>query len=134
MPMNSAKVEWAKNVSTRERTRTVFSSGGNTLFLYWGLGRSGSDFWGKNRCADRDNVVLIPLRIAVLQEHEHREEDIEPEFEDLKVGSSHCSCGSRGAHSPLSSALTSPMDKIPLNTAAWLRIPRSAFHPHHGSL
>ena len=47
-------------------------------------------------CADRDNVFLIPFRITILQEHEDREKYIEPEFEDLKVRSSHRGCGSRG--------------------------------------
>jgi len=46
-------------------------------------------------------VVLVPLRVAVPEEHEDREEDIDPELEDLKVRSSHCSCGPRDAPSTL---------------------------------
>ena len=41
-------------------------------------------------------MVLVPLRVAIFQEHEDGEEDIDPELEDLKVGSSHCGCRSRG--------------------------------------
>ena len=58
------------------------------------------EFFENNDCADRDDVVLIPLRVTVPQEHEDREEDIEPEFEDLEVRPSHCSCGSRGYYPP----------------------------------
>ena len=80
----------------REHTRTVFSSGGNTLFLYCSSGRSGCEFLKSNECADRDDIFLVPFRITVLQEHEDGEEDIEPELEDLKVRSSHRGCGTRG--------------------------------------
>lgn len=101
--MNSARFSGLKMFvvrGIRERTRTVFSSGRKTLFLYCGLGRSERTFRRKHDCADRNNILLIPLRVTVLQEHEDREEYIDPEFEDLKVRSSHCDRGSRGAASP----------------------------------
>jgi len=94
-----------------ERTRTVFSSGGNTLFLYCGSG-SGCGFLDNNGCADRNDVILVPLRVPVLQKHEDGEEDIDPELEDLEVRSSHCSCGPRDAPSPYFRRLTSQDDII----------------------
>ena len=90
-----------------KRTRTVFSSGGNTLFLYCGPGRLGYNLLANNRCADRNDVVLVPLGVTVPQEHEDGEKDIDPELEDLEVRSSHCSYGSRGTHPPLTPSLTS---------------------------
>lgn len=65
-----------------------------------------------NEWADRNDVVLVPLRVAVPQEHEDREKDIDPELEDLKVRSSHCSCRPRDAPSPLLRTLTSQDDII----------------------
>ena len=115
--MNLAELSGLKtfvDMGVCERTRTVFSSGGNTLFLYCGSGRLGCNFWEDNGCADRNDVVLIPLRVTVLQEHEDGEEDIEPELEDLEVRSSHCGCGSRGGHPP-NLTLTSSTDKIPIS-------------------
>ena len=53
------------------------------------------------QCTDRDDIFLIPFRVAELEEHEDREEDIESELEGLKVRSSHRCCRSRGEnHSP----------------------------------
>ena len=52
-------------------------------------------------------MVLVPLRVPVLQEHEDGEEDVDPELEDLEVRSSHRSCRPRDVPSPLLRILTS---------------------------
>jgi hypothetical protein len=67
------------------------------LLLWWKhlvpvlqLGWSGYVVGIENCLADRDNILLIPLRIPILQEHKDGEEDVDPEFEHFEVGSSHC--------------------------------------------
>jgi len=88
-----------------------------------------------NECADRDDIVLIPFRVTVLQEHEDREEDIEPELEDLEVRSSHRGYGSRGIAGvlPLTSLLTSSAKGVPINIAGRFGMPPFAFNLHHAS-
>ena len=64
MPIDFAKLNGPKgfgDVNICERTRTVFSSGGNTLFLYCESGRSGCGFLEISERTDRDDVVLVPL-------------------------------------------------------------------------
>jgi hypothetical protein len=63
---------------------------------------------GEDACADRDNVLLIPVRVTIFQEHEDREEYIEAKFEDFEVRSSHCDFGSRGMRSHFEPAVAPP--------------------------